>query len=252
MWKLDELMGNWRSSQLILVQRWWEGIHPRCIIHPFLQRSVAVSGSAWTRRGLVSPPSWRRRRRDRWRQAREGKKKDSHDPALPFPLPWICPRTAALRPRHRSSDGASPPPPILVVLLTLSSLLSLRTAPPAVHEHASLPFVSRRNHVGESPRSHGDGLDGVLVSLSFEIRCFRRTCSVKPCDGAFVHPLRVTMAPSLKAFWTDLLPWAVAILQETDQTHERNAPSYSHTHTHTPYLCVYLWEGWTTQPLTHS
>lgn len=177
MWKLDELMGNWRSSQLILVQRWWEGIHSQ-VHYPSLP--AALCGCFWE---CMDPTGARfttflAKETEGSVETSQGgkKKKDSHDPALPFPLPWICPRTAALRPRHRSSDGASPPPPILVVLLTLSSLLSLRTAPPAVHEHASLPFVSRRNHVGESPRSHGDGLDGVLVSLSFEIRCFRRTC----------------------------------------------------------------------------
>lgn len=71
MWKLDELMGNWRSSQLILVQRL--GGRPSQVHYPSLP--LAVFGSAWTQRGLVSPPSWRRRRRDRWRRAREGKKR---------------------------------------------------------------------------------------------------------------------------------------------------------------------------------
>lgn len=117
-----------------------------------------------------------------------GKKKDSHDPALPFPLPWICPRTAAFRPRHRSSDGASPPPPILVVLLTLSSLLSLRTALLAVHEHTSLPFVSRRNHIGDCHDhtvvdSMASSFLCLLRSEALGARAEWRPCSVNPCDG---------------------------------------------------------------------
>lgn len=45
-------------------------------------------------------------------------------------------------------------------------------------------------------------------------------------ERSIFYPVIATLGPSLKAFWTDLLPWGIAILQETE--HMKENPTHKH------------------------